>query len=315
MSLHARDADERAKVLHALKTETEEIKNRLVAVSARCHELENIKMSESQALEKNQQWLAYDQQREAYVTSVLTRIHQLEQQQGLTSAANHQQQTQLKAPDSDARNCQDAQQQYAEVLKNCEEQLNQEFESIAQAQTELEQLKRKVEDKQEELCRVQSLLQDKQNDLDRTQMHIHDKKEELDQVWHQIKERNGHLGEVQDLLHSKWAELEELQNQIQVKQCELHQVQREKTQIQQQLKDHKTELRKLDKVQSKTGNYEEETQPVQERQVRQSCQGNKASPGASSPLDESFLECPNCQIQYPASRHRELVIHIDQCCR
>lgn len=39
----------------------------------------------SKALEKNQQWLAYDQQREAYVTAVLARIYQLEQKQGGTS--------------------------------------------------------------------------------------------------------------------------------------------------------------------------------------------------------------------------------------
>ncbi|MCJ8749138.1 hypothetical protein PDJAM_G00172720 [Pangasius djambal] len=30
-------------------------------------------------------------------------------------------------------------------------------------------------------------------------------------------------------------------------------------------------------------------------------------------LDESFLECPNCRAQYPTSRHRELLVHIDQC--
>lgn len=32
------------------------------------------------ALEKNQQWLIYDQQREAYVRSILARVSELEQQ-------------------------------------------------------------------------------------------------------------------------------------------------------------------------------------------------------------------------------------------
>lgn len=36
--------------------------------------------SHHQALEKNQQWLAYDQQREAYVQSVLAHMRELEQQ-------------------------------------------------------------------------------------------------------------------------------------------------------------------------------------------------------------------------------------------
>lgn len=37
-------------------------------------------MSHFKALEKNQQWLVYDQQREAYVQSVLATIKELEQQ-------------------------------------------------------------------------------------------------------------------------------------------------------------------------------------------------------------------------------------------
>lgn len=30
-------------------------------------------------------------------------------------------------------------------------------------------------------------------------------------------------------------------------------------------------------------------------------------------LDESFLECPKCKVQYPTSQHRELLAHIDFC--
>ena len=41
-----------------------------------------------QALEKNQQWLAYDHQREAYVRSVLARTVELEQQLAQTSQAS-----------------------------------------------------------------------------------------------------------------------------------------------------------------------------------------------------------------------------------
>lgn len=33
----------------------------------------------------------------------------------------------------------------------------------------------------------------------------------------------------------------------------------------------------------------------------------------SNLLDESFLECPRCQVQYPTSQHRELLAHIDFC--
>lgn len=50
-------------------------------------------MPHHQALEKNQQWLTYDQQREAYVQSVVARTLELEQQ----LAQAKQQQTQQEA--------------------------------------------------------------------------------------------------------------------------------------------------------------------------------------------------------------------------
>ncbi|KAG5267054.1 hypothetical protein AALO_G00239350 [Alosa alosa] len=433
MNLHIREVEERAKLLRSLKTETEDIKNRLVTVSARCHELENIQPSEAKseqlaperwisgtecnvtsrggtkslfgksqvykptsdvetvqellrdALEKNQQWLAYDQQREAYVTAVLARIYRLEQQQGRTSVAIQQQQH--KDSDSEDRSCQEAQGQYEKALKSCEEQLKQELRSIAQAQAELGHVKREVHDKKEELFQVQILIQSKQKDLDQVQTYTQEKQEELDQLRLQIKETHGDRSEIQDLLCCKWTELEQLQNEIQVKQYELDQVQHqvrdkqsEMSQMHQQLKDHKRELKKgvqlqevlqkqqeeqtriavlekqvsrfaedvetqtcekqhlqrhlhkvlkdlskaqeyiskledeLDKAQSKTDTFEEMTSPGLEKQVRQSVQGLKGSPRVSNPLNESFLECPNCKIQYPTSRHRELVIHIDKCC-
>lgn len=37
------------------------------------------------------------------------------------------------------------------------------------------------------------------------------------------------------------------------------------------------------------------------------------SPKHSSLLDESFLECPRCKMQYRTSQHRELLAHIDFC--
>lgn len=50
-----------------------------------------------------------------------------------------------------------------------------------------------------------------------------------------------------------------------------------------------------------------------EKASRESQQSFGSPPRAHSLLDESFLECPNCRAQYPTSRHRELLVHIDQC--
>lgn len=42
--------------------------------------------------------------------------------------------------------------------------------------------------------------------------------------------------------------------------------------------------------------------------------GGPTSPSkVTSLLDESFLECPNCQASYPTSRHKDLLAHIDFC--
>ena len=51
-----------------------------------------------QALEKNQQWMTYDQQREAFVQSVLARTHELEQQ---LAQAKQQQPAKQEAATSD----------------------------------------------------------------------------------------------------------------------------------------------------------------------------------------------------------------------
>ncbi|KAM7385557.1 hypothetical protein PAMP_001637 [Pampus punctatissimus] len=92
--------------------EIEEIKNKLVSVSTRCQYLEN-KVAEKKdstsneqlsssdvteiqnhlrdALEKNKQWLEYDQQREAYVKAVLGRMLWLEKQLNEANQARSQQ--------------------------------------------------------------------------------------------------------------------------------------------------------------------------------------------------------------------------------
>ncbi|XP_067092710.1 centrosomal protein of 55 kDa [Osmerus mordax] len=90
-----KEAEQRERLFQSLQAETEDIKNKLVAVSTKCQELEGKNVSNGQvcsstaavihehlrdALDKNQQWLAYDQQREAYVKAALARVFGLEQQ-------------------------------------------------------------------------------------------------------------------------------------------------------------------------------------------------------------------------------------------
>ncbi|XP_053336301.1 centrosomal protein of 55 kDa-like isoform X1 [Clarias gariepinus] len=91
------DAAKREKLFQSLTQETEEMKKRLEA-SAKCQILENtspagtadahvatrdftlIEEQLKDALKKNQQWLVYDQQREAYVKALLAEKCRLEQE-------------------------------------------------------------------------------------------------------------------------------------------------------------------------------------------------------------------------------------------
>lgn len=41
-----------------------------------------------------------------------------------------------------------------------------------------------------------------------------------------------------------------------------------------------------------------------------------ASPKSpSAALNESLVECPKCNIQYPATEHRDLLVHVEYCCK
>lgn len=100
-----KEAEQRDMLFQNLSQETENLKNQLATVSTRCQTLEtqvvngqappaDVALVQDQlkdALEKNQQWLVYDQQREAYVQSVLARMKELEQQ---LFEAKQQQETQ-----------------------------------------------------------------------------------------------------------------------------------------------------------------------------------------------------------------------------
>lgn len=62
-------------------------------------------------------------------------------------------------------------------------------------------------------------------------------------------------------------------------------------------------------------------QSKRDQQDSASCEAASLHPGESltrsppsSSLNESFLECPSCQAEYPASHYRELMSHLETCC-
>lgn len=153
---YVREADQRKKLFQSLQAETEDVKNKLVSVSAKCQELESSRPGAGQqsrpsdgqvlntstamshdhlrdALEKNQQWLAYDQQREAYVKVVLARVFGLEQQLNQAKQALTQQHKDAHSEDRSVQ----IQKHYEKLLVTTKRELETQREQVNTAQRQL----------------------------------------------------------------------------------------------------------------------------------------------------------------------------------
>ncbi|XP_070707931.1 centrosomal protein of 55 kDa [Pempheris klunzingeri] len=190
-----KEAEQRDLLFHNLSQETENLKNQLASVSARCQSLQthvengqvppaDLALVQDQlrdALEKNQQWLMYDQQREAYVQSVLTRTLDLEQQLAQAKQQQTKQEASSDAPASSAAPEKDIQlkshydQLMMEVQKDLQSQkdqvtrtqqeLNAQKEQTSMARAELQCQKEEVARLQEETSALQRRCEDKCSEL------------------------------------------------------------------------------------------------------------------------------------------------------
>ncbi|XP_035468898.1 centrosomal protein of 55 kDa isoform X1 [Scophthalmus maximus] len=196
-----KDVEQRDTLFQSLSQETENLKNKLATVSARCQSMETQVTQSGQvppadvallhdqlrdALEKNQQWLMYDQQREAYVQSVLARTLELEQQ--LAQAKQQQQHTkQAAGSDGDGASANSASPEKEAQLKShydqllsgmqkelesqkdqvarSHQELNMQREQTLKAQTELQSQREQVAELQEEMLALQRRQEDKCREL------------------------------------------------------------------------------------------------------------------------------------------------------
>ncbi|XP_023281824.1 centrosomal protein of 55 kDa-like isoform X1 [Seriola lalandi dorsalis] len=201
-----KDAEQRDMLFQSLSQETENLKNKLTTVSARCQSLETQVTQNGQvppadlalvqdqlrdALEKNQQWLVYDQQRETYVQSVLARSMELEQQ----LAQAKQQQTKQEAgsdagPEKEVQRKSQCDQLLVEVQKDLESQkdqvsrtqqeLNMQREQTFKAQAELKSQREQVTRVQEETLALQRRYEVKCSELSSFLMKYEEKSKELE---------------------------------------------------------------------------------------------------------------------------------------
>ncbi|XP_010159073.1 PREDICTED: centrosomal protein of 55 kDa, partial [Eurypyga helias] len=124
-----------------------------VTLPTSLHEVEN---QLKDALEKNQQWLLYDQQREAYVRGLLGRIFELEKKSEIVS------QQESKELNSEGHLQEEKQKYYDQLLLTAKSDLETERRTVIQLRAELNEFKKKYEETQKEITSLNVLLQSQQ---------------------------------------------------------------------------------------------------------------------------------------------------------
>ncbi|NXW84824.1 CEP55 protein, partial [Alopecoenas beccarii] len=349
-----KEAEKREQLLRSLSEEINRLKCSLSAVTAKCSELENrgsttqasqdavinstgsltnlyeVEKQLKDALEKNQQWLLYDQQREAYVRGLLGRIFELEQKSEIVS------QQESKEFSSEGH-LQEEKQKYDQLLLNAKSDLEAERRTITQLRSELNEFKKKYEETQREIMSLNALLQSQQGAEMKTLENeikgekVQRLKQENETIKGQLREEKKKsedlLCQVQLLSKSLLKQQEEhsrialLEQQIQICTIDFENEKLDRQNLQYQLNKVLKELRKareqitrLEPLKLQVSARMESQEDLQAVFEEKLTTYDRSPPQKhSSLLDESLLECPKCQVQYPTSQHRKLVAHIDYC--
>lgn len=319
------EAQQRESQFQALSKETEDLKNKYCAVSQRCEELEKQKVPSGElaavqeqlrdTLEKNQSWLVYDQQREAYVQGILARTRQLETQlneehkeansngeSGQLLEVEQARASRIQAELDDlkaryeerSREAAEAREQLQEERKNSRETLLEERRCSAERSDrlhcELETANARLE---EERRRVSELLQ-QVNVLQKSLVKQQEEKKRISVLEQQIH------------LSAKESENEKLERQT--LQHQLHKVLKE-------LRKARDQITRLESSkQQRESRFSEPSSCNRMDFERLTIQDQTTSPSkVQSLMNESFLECPVCCASYPANQYRELLAHLDHC--
>ncbi|NWY44461.1 CEP55 protein, partial [Sylvia atricapilla] len=340
-----KEAERREQLLCSLSEEINRLKCNLSATMAKCSDLENKASSTSQAsqvsteeilqlqiaLEKNQQWLLYDQQREAYVRGLLGRIFELEQKAEIVSQ-------QESKSNSEGHRQEEKQEYYDQLLLTAQRDPETERRTITQLKSELNELKKTYEETQREMMSLNALLQSQRVAEMRTQENenkIKEKAQRLKQENETIKEQLREEKEKsEDLLcqvqllrkslvrqEAEHTRITLLEQQIQICTTDLENGKLDRQNLKHELNHVLNELRKakekitrLEPLKLREHGHMESQEDLQALLDKKLTTYDRSPPlKHSSCLDESFLECPRCKVPYPTSQHRELLAHIDFC--
>ncbi|KAF2975229.1 hypothetical protein EK904_009102, partial [Melospiza melodia maxima] len=320
-----KEAERREQLLCSLSEEINRLKCNLSAVMAKCSNLENeasgtfqeaatnsteIERQLKDALEKNQQWLLYDQQREAYVRGLLGRIFELEQKAEIVSQQESKSNSEGH-PQEEKQECCD------QLFLTAKRDAETERRTITQLRSELNELKKTYQETQGEMMSLNALLQSQQRAEMKTQENentMKEKAQRLEQENETIKEQLREEKEKsEDLLcqvqllrksllrqeaeHTRIALLEQ---QIQICTTDLengkldrHNLKLELNHVLKELRKAKEKITRLEPLKLRESGHMESQEDLQAVFDKKLTTYDRSPPlKHSSCLDESFLECP-----------------------
>ncbi|TMS04308.1 hypothetical protein E3U43_009465 [Larimichthys crocea] len=278
------------------------------------------------ALEKNKQWLEYDQQREAYVRAILARMSWLEKQ---LDEANQSRSQQHNVDHSDG----EPEGQWAAGTHNWGNKGNrlsqQEKVQISETQEHYEKLLQTTKDVLEEHREQVDITH---HELIKTQNWCKEIESEVEELKQQFcAEKLSKEGAPEDD-HGTEDEEQQVKDEISDLQNRLDQEKRRSANLEikissqdlegerqdssylkrQSMRVLKTLKKKIDRVTEQRDKQDHSSCEVAHPQPVSSGDVLTSSPPTSL-LNESFLECPSCHAEYPASHYQELINHIEIC--
>nr|XP_046257078.1 centrosomal protein of 55 kDa isoform X2 [Scatophagus argus] len=259
----------------------------------------------SDALEKNKQWLEYDQQREAYVRAILARMLWLEKQLNEANQALSQQHNEDHSDENEQIS-----------------QMQEHYESLLQkSKDELEVLREQVDMTHQNLIKTQKLCEERQSEVEELKQLLQteemSRKSAADD--HCATHEEQHLRD----------EPKDLQHRLDEEKCRSTNFELQIKISSQDLEDERQDCSYLKKQMVrvlKALRKNKHSVTAQSKRVQLDSHSCEAAHPPSSPsrdsltsslngslLNESFLECPSCQTAYPASQYRELMNHLEIC--
>ncbi|KAK9541521.1 hypothetical protein VZT92_001556 [Zoarces viviparus] len=332
----------RKRSISSYSREVEEIKNKLVSVSTRCQYLENkvtrkkdsasdewastntaiqLKNDLSEALEKNKQWLEYDQRREAYVGATLARMLWLEKQLNEGNQAGLQQHNEDHSDTMEKIS--QMQEHYERLLQKAKDELEVLRENFNMTQNWCVETEREVEERKQQLQPANMSRTSAPGDhhcSEDEEQWLSTESDDLQCRLDKEKQRSARF-ELQSSLfqtfllthqHADQEKIADLERQIKISSQDLEDEKQNCSYLKKQM------VRLLKKLQKPRDPATKQSK--RDQQDRTSCEAaslsSRDTPAWSPPsslMDESFLECPSCQAEYPASHYRELLSHLEIC--